>query len=245
MRRGHIESTGTPRRRLRPILLSPDANLPRCLGMLTAAGQSTGIPYRLGECNSYFNGGAVGVSNSYASSLWVVDFLFSCAQGGAAGVNFHGGGDADDYTPIADNNGVVVEARPEFYGITMFTLAGQGTLCQTSLSAGSANATAHAVNNSNACVNIVVVNKDTTQNLQLTISMPQTVRSASLTTMSQLSTGATAADVAATSGVTIQGGSIAANGEFNPAAPYSLSTSGSQINCLVPALSAVLIETKS
>jgi hypothetical protein len=225
-------------------LLSPDTNLPNCLGMLTAANQSTGIAYRLGECGSYFNGGAVGVSNSYASSLWAVDFLFNCAQGGAAGVNFHGGGDADGYTPIADNNGVVVEARPEFYGITMFTLAGQGTLCQTSLSAGSINATAYAVNNSNGGANIVIINKDTTQNLQLTISMPQTVRSASLMTMSQLSSGATAPNAAATSGVTIQGATIAASGEFNPDAPYSLSTSGSQLNCFVPALSAVLIQTK-
>ena len=94
-------------------LVSPDTNLPQYVGMLSAASQSTGIPFRMGECNSYYNGGAMGVSNSYASALWVLDFLFGCAQGGAAGVNLHGGGDANGYTPIADNNGTVVEARPE------------------------------------------------------------------------------------------------------------------------------------
>ncbi len=225
-------------------LISPDANLQKALGMLGAASQSIGVPFRIGECNSYFAGGAVGVSDSYASALWVIDFLFNCAQGGATGVNLHGGGNANGYTPIADNNGAVIEARPEFYGLTFFTLAGQGTLCETNLSAGSTNATAYAVKNAEGDLTMVIVNKDTTQNLQLTISLPQTVRSSSLMTMSQLSSGATGPSLTATSGVTIQGVSIAANGDFNPAAPYSLSSSGTQINCFVPALSAVLIETK-
>ncbi len=225
-------------------LVSPDANLQKCLGMLNAASQSTGIPFRLGECNSYFNGGAVGVSNSYASALWVIDFLFNSAMGGAAGINLHGGGDANGYTPIADNNGVVVEARPEFYGLTFFTLAGQGTLCEANLSAGSIDASAYAVRSADGDFSLILVNKDTTQNLELEISLPQTVASASLVAMTQLTSGATAPALATTSGVTIQGATIAPNGDFDPGAPYSLSTSGSQINCFVPALGAVLIQTK-
>jgi len=224
-------------------LLAPDANLQNCLGLLNSASQSTSIPFRLGECNSYYSGGATGVSNSYASALWVIDFLFKSAQGGAAGVNLHGGGNSSCYTPIADNKGVVVEARPEFYGVTMFTLAGQGTLCATSFSTAGTSASAYAVKNSNGDVSLVIVNKDS-QNLQLTVSMPQTVRSASLMTMSQLSTGAAGPSLAATLDVTIQGASIAKNGDFKPAAPYDLAVSGSQIDCYVPALSAVLIQVK-
>ncbi|MGC1462549.1 MAG: hypothetical protein WA802_10135 [Terracidiphilus sp.] len=224
-------------------LISPDANLPKALGMLSAASQATGVPFRIGECNSYFNGGAPGVSNSYASALWVIDFLFNCAQGGATGVNLHGGS-TNSYTPIADNNGAVIGARPEFYGLTLFTLAGQGAVCETTLSAGSTNATAYAVKDASGGMSIVIVNKDTTQNLQLTVSLPQTVQSSSLMTMSQLSSGAAGPSLTATSGVTIQGASIAANGDFTPGAPYSLSSSGTQINCFVPALSAVLIQTK-
>jgi hypothetical protein len=224
-------------------LILPDGRLQNYLGMLNASSQSTGIPFRIAECNSYYNGGTSGVSNSYASALWVIDFLFNCAQGGATGVNLHGG-NLNSYTPIADNNGVVVEARPEFYGLTLFTLAGQGTLCTTSLSAGATNATAYAVKNSSGDLNMVVVNKDTAQNLQLTITLPQAIRSASLMSMNQLSSGAKTPALAATSGVTIQSAAIASNGEFIPAAPYSLAANGSQFNCFVPALSAVLIETK-
>jgi hypothetical protein len=224
-------------------LISADSNLVNCLSLLNAGAQSIGVPFRIGECNSYFDGGAVGVSDAYASALWVVDFLFNCAQGGAAGVNLHGGGDADGYTPIADNNGAVVEARPIFYGMTLFTLAGQGVVYQTNLSAGRINATAYAVKNSNGDMNLVVVNKDTTQNLQLTISMPQSVNSANLVTMTQLSSGATGPCLSATSGVTIQNATINANGGFTPSAGYDLTVNGSQIDCYVPALSAVLIKT--
>ena len=170
--------------------------------------------------------------------------LFNSALGGAAGVNLHGGGSANAYTPIADNSGVVVEARPEFYGLTFFTLAGQGSLCEATLSAGSTNASAYAVKSAAGDISLVIVNKDTTQNLELAISLPETVRSASLIEMSRLSSGAKVTNLKATSGVTIQGAAIASNGDFNPGAPYSLSTGGSQINCFVPALSAVLIQTK-
>ena len=193
--------------------------------------------------SSYFNGGAPGVSNAYASSLWILDFLFNCAQGGAAGVNLHGGGNVNSYSPIADNSGAVVEARPVFYGMKLFTLAGQGTLVQTNLSVGGINATAYAVKGPGKAVNLIVVNKDATQNLQLTISMPQSVSSATLMTMTQLSSGAQGPSLSATSGVTIQDATIDPNGEFTPSAPYNLSPDGSQMSCYVPALSAVLIKT--
>jgi hypothetical protein len=51
---------------------SPTRRLP---GSAQPGGEQLGIPYRITECNSFYNGGAVGVSNSYASSLWVIDFF--------------------------------------------------------------------------------------------------------------------------------------------------------------------------
>jgi hypothetical protein len=66
--------------------------------MLNASTEQVGILYRIGECNSFSGGGASGVSNSYASSLWVIDFLFDVALGGSTGVNMHRGGDAPSYT---------------------------------------------------------------------------------------------------------------------------------------------------
>jgi hypothetical protein len=224
-------------------LITPDPNIVNDLSTLNAGAKGIGVPFRISECNSYYNGGADGVSDAYCSSLWVIDFLFDCALGGSVGTNFHGGGNGSGYTPIADSGGAVVEARPEYYGILFFTLAGQGTLYTTSLAGiGSLNVTAYAVKTSSGGLNLIIVNKDSTQNLQLSIELPQSASTATLLELTQLSSGASGPNLSATSGVTIQGASIGVNGSFTAGAAYTLTASGSQVSCYVPTLSAVLVQ---
>jgi len=225
-------------------LITPDTNLVTELSMLLAGAKSIGIPYAMTECNSYYNGGATGASDTYASSLWVIDFLFDCAMGGAVGVNMMGGGNGAGaaYTPIADNNGTVVEVRPEYYGILFFTLAGQGTLYSTALSAGGLNVTAYAVHTASGGLNLLVVNKDPTQNLDISAQLPQSATSATLLGMTQLTTGGSAPSLTATGGVAIQGANVNLDGSFSPSAAYILSPSGTQLQFYVPALSAALIQ---
>jgi hypothetical protein len=215
-------------------LISPDTQLTTELTMLNAVAQQLGIPYRLSECNSFANGGAAGVSNSYASALWVIDFLFSAALGGSTGVNMHGGGNGLGYTPIADDSGAVIEARPEYYGLLFFTLAGPGTLLETQLSAGTVDATAYAVRTAGGGLSVILVNKDTTQNLTLTIQTNQIIQAATQISM-------TGPSLAATSGVTIQGATVNKDGSFAPTSPDTLTPSGAQVTCYIPALSAALI----
>jgi len=224
-------------------LVTPDTTLASDLQTLNTGAKDIGVPYRISECNSYYNGGADGVSDAYCSSLWIIDFLFDCALNGSVGANFHGGGNGEGYTPIADSGGAVIEARPEYYGILLFTLAGQGTLYTTSLSGvGSLNITAYAVKTASGALNIIVVNKDSAQNLQLTVQLPQTTSSATLLEMTQLTTGASGPNLSATSGVTIQGANVGANGSFSAGTAYTLSASGTSLSCYVPYLSAVLIQ---
>jgi hypothetical protein len=222
-------------------MITPDARLATYLATLQAGSKKLGVPYRMAECNSYDSGGASGISNSYASSLWVIDFLFNCAQAGAAGVNLHGGGNSNGYQPIADLNGHVTAARPEYYGIMMFTMAGQGTLCSTQLSVGTLNVTAYAVQAANGNTNLMIVNKDLVQNLQLAIQLPGSAASATLVEMTQLSAGAATPQLTATDGVMIQGTSVTLGSTFVPGTPYTLTANGTQLSCYVPALSAVLI----
>jgi len=216
-------------------LISPDPALMAELVALKAGAASIGIPFRFAEANSFYDGGAIGVSNSYASSLWVIDFLFNVAQGGGNGVNLTGGGDTDGYTPIADNDGAVVEARPEYYGTLLFSLAGQGTLFDTTVSASGLDVSAYAVERPDGGLNIIAVNKDTTRNLQLTIECGQAVRSAELIVM-------TGPSLEATSGVAIQGAMVAQNGSFTPGAPYTATASDGTVSCYLGALSAALIQ---
>jgi uncharacterized protein (TIGR03437 family) len=213
------------------LLISPDANIVTQAKAMKAISQSVDVPFRFAETNSFYNGGAPNVSDSYASALWVIDHLFACASNGAQGINLHGGGDSAGYTPIADSAGVVVGARPEFYGVTLFTLAGQGTVQQTTISAGSLNVTAYAIKAVSGAYSIIINNKDQTQNLNVTIQLAQESTSAQLIQMN-----APALD--ATTGVTIQGALIQATGAFSPGAPTALPT----LQCYVAPMSAALVQ---
>ena len=213
------------------LLISPDANIVTQAKEMLAVSQSIDVPYRFAETNSFYNGGAPNVSDSYASALWVIDHLFTCASNGAQGINLHGGGDSTGYTPIADSNGVVVEARPEFYGVTLFTLAGQGTLQQTSINSGSVNATAYAIQAVSGALSIIINNKDSVQYLNVTLQLPQAAQSATLLQM-------TGPSLSATSGMTIQGASIQPDGTFSPGPATTLPT----LACMVSPLSVALIQ---
>jgi hypothetical protein len=215
-------------------LVSADPTLVADLVTLKAGAAAIGIPFRMAETNSFYNGGADGVSDSYASALWVIDHLFTIAQGGGAGANLHGGGDGAGYTPIADSDGVVVAARPEYYGMLLTVLAGQGNLLDTTLAAGALDVTAYAVRPVAGGLNVVVVNKDSTQNLQLSLTTGTAVNSADLLLL-------TGPALDATSGVQIQGATVTADGGFAPAVPYTPGIAGAVVSCYVPAASAALI----
>lgn len=215
-------------------LITPDTLLTGELATLEIGAGQLGIPYRISECNSFNSGGVAGVSNSYASSLWVIDFLFDVALGGATGVNMHSGGQAPGYTPIADDSGGVIETRPEYYGLLLFALAGSGALLQTQLSAASLAVTAYAVKTPSGGLNLVVVNKEPQHTLDLEIETSQSIGTATMQTMTGVS-------LSATSGVTIQGATVNKDGSFAPASPATLTVSGTRTHCSLPALSAALI----
>lgn len=202
---------------------------------------------RVAECNSFYNQSHAYECDSYASALWVIDFLFNCAQAGATGVNLHSieisPGRQTGYAPIADWHGVVEEVRPEYYGMLLFTLAGQGSLLASQLAVpDDLSVTSCAIQKPSGAINLIVNNKDAKKHLGLDLEMPQTARSATLIELTQHSKGASLPSLSANAGVTIQGARVDKNGSFNPHMPYALPTQGKQIKCYVPALSAVLIQ---
>ena len=78
------------------------------------------------------------------------------------------------------------------------------------------------------------MNKDSTQNLQLSVDTGQSVNTAAVLVLR-----GPALD--ATSGVSIQGAAVAQNGDFTPGAAYTSTVAGSVVTCYVPAASAALI----
>lgn len=215
-------------------LISPDPRLIQQLAWLKAGSTAIGVPFRITETNSFYNGGAIGVSNSYASALWVIDHLFAIATGGSIGANLHGGGNRGGYTPIADLDGNVLEARPQYYGLLLFTLTGQGRLLESTMVADGLNVTGYAVKSDAGGLNIVAVNKETSRGLNLQVHCGDTANSAELMLL-------TGPSLEATSGVAIQGATVAKDGRFSPNAAYTLTPSGSVVSCFLPAMSGALI----
>ena len=97
-------------------LLHPGERLQQELYAAMDAAKAAGLPYRMSEGNSCYNGGKPGVSDTFASALWAGDFLLDLAARGAQGVYLHGGGNGV-YTPIAAGQDGVASARPDFYGM--------------------------------------------------------------------------------------------------------------------------------
>jgi hypothetical protein len=119
-------------------LLGVDPKLQPQLDQLRAASQLCGVPYRICEVNSFSGGGRPGVSDTMASALWVLDYMFTLASNGCGGVNMETGvnqlGFISSYSPIGDDNQGHYSARPEYYGMLAFSLAGRGQLLRTEVS---------------------------------------------------------------------------------------------------------------
>jgi hypothetical protein len=226
-------------------MLSPDTKLVSEAQSLSAATTSNHIrdSYRLAECNSFFNHGAPGVSDTLGAALWSIDFMFTSASNGASGVNFHGGGPGQDgapgfvYTPIDEANSAVTAAKPLFHGMLLVSLAGTGTLYATTANAGNLNFTAYAVGQAAGVTSIVLVNKDATSGVQASVDVGGPVASASAIYLQGSS-------LTATTGITLAGAGVTPAGAWNRSPPYALSVAGNVVSVTVPAASAALVQAR-
>jgi hypothetical protein len=204
--------------------------LPNGEATLGAAKAASGIPqWRMSEANSFFHGGAAGVSNAQAAALWAIDFMYGIASHNGDGVNFHGGVSSQFtlyYSPIQFSGTTATGVQSLYYGELLWELAGPGALHSASVS-GNASVTAFGIGNN------VIVNNKSSSRLKVTITLASVANSGSeyIETASSLS---------ATSGFTIAGSGVSANGTFTPS-PIGVSVSGNTAVMSVPADSAALL----
>ena len=138
-------------------LLSPDPKLERDLQIAMTAAHSAGLPYRMSEGNSCWNGGQPGVSDTLASALWVADMMLDFASLGCAGVNLHGGG-SGFYTPIAGSLAVGFERRPEYFGMELIKHFTGAKLIRSTLDCANDRVRAYAARNAKSDL-VIVINK--------------------------------------------------------------------------------------
>jgi hypothetical protein len=140
-------------------LLSPNPKLIKNLADIMQASRAAGIPYRMTEGNSCWDGGKPGVSDTLGSALWAADMMLQFAQAGSAGVNLHGGGDGY-YTPIAGSLRDGFARRPEYYGMQFAEMFAGSTLVRSTLTNAGDRLVAYAAEK-NGTLNLALINKGT------------------------------------------------------------------------------------
>jgi hypothetical protein len=147
-------------------LLGADPKLQPQLDQLRAASRLCGVPYRICEVNSFSGGGRPGVSDTMASALWVLDYMFTLASNGCGGINMETGvnqlGFISSYSPIGDDEHGHYSARPEYYGMLAFSLAGRGELLRTEVSPKTTEIKTYATGSNGGSLLLTLINKGAT-----------------------------------------------------------------------------------
>lgn len=122
-----------------------------------------GLPFRVDELNSVACGGKRGVSDTFASALWVVDSLFDLARIGVSGVNIHmfPGASYILFGFRHANGHWVAQIRPEYYGLLLFAEAAPpGSRLVDAATHGSSTARGWATRAADGTVRVVLLNDD-------------------------------------------------------------------------------------
>jgi hypothetical protein len=205
---------------------------------------SAGIPFRLDEFNSFWNGGQWGVSNAFASSIWVLDFMYTLANTGCAGVNLHTanvsflGPLGGPYAAIAyDKNAYA--ARPVYYGILAFQVGSKGQFITTNVTNKSnLNLKAYGVIDSLNTIFVTVINKDTLKSAFLDLNTgSKYYKVAEYISLS-------APSVYATSNITLGGNALNGKGTISEYKWNKVAVRKQNLFVSIPASSAIILRLK-
>jgi hypothetical protein len=155
--------------RLTTARLLGDATLRRAvarLAIIRAQAAKARRPVRISSTNAASCGGRTGITDTFASSLWMTDWLFLMAAQGFEGVNIQTGGNDTPFIFGYAGDHFVGNAAPSYYGMLLFARAiadHARLLVGTTLSArarGHAPVHVWATADRHQRVRVVVVNKD-------------------------------------------------------------------------------------
>jgi len=221
-------------------LLGGDPKLQPELDQLRAASQSCGVPYRICEVNSFSGGGRPGVSDTMAGALWALDYMFTLAYNGCAGVNMETGvnqhGFISSYSPIGDDEQGHYPARPEYYGLLGFSLAGHGQLLDVAVSAAPSAIKAYATRSSAAKHVLTLINKGATASV-LRVDMGNHADGLKANILRLRGPA-----VDAKTGITLGGAQVSSSGTWKPEMRESARLRKGQLGIDMPAASAAIVE---
>ena len=195
-------------------------------------------PLRISETNTACHGGAVGVSDAYASALWVIDYLLTGVEDGVTGFNFHGGLSAvcDGYTPLCRVGVNEYAAQPVYYGMLFTHLLGSGNLQPVTVTTPHPgdHVAAFALKPAAGGGLRVIAENLTGAVARVTLRVRGAASSAEVLYL-------TGPSLLATSGVRIQGATVAADGSFTAGAPDTVTCSSGRCRVTLAPYSAALV----
>jgi hypothetical protein len=214
----------------------------------------TDLTFRLSETNSYWLSGLKGASDSYASALWVLDYLHWWTARGAAGLNFHTG-DLTSGKPMPCQYAAFVtaeagyEARPVAYGMKMFELGGAGKSLTTSVRGESeSKVVSYAAVSDDKTMLVTIINKEYAKDaaeteIEIRLDCPAAASKGEVIFLKARNN-----DIAAGGGDVTVGGSVigrdgAWDGQWQPIS-ISGKEDGAAINLSLPAASAAVLRLK-
>ena len=209
--------------------------------------RAKGIPYRIDEINSCYHGGAKGVSDTYAATLWALDCTHWWVRERILGLNYHTDESiAPDGRFVGPNyaaflhapDGKDFEMRPPSYGFLGFTQGSSGRPIQVSVTSA-VDFDAYAYRAPDRSVNLTLINKtygDHAIAVEAAITLPTGVTG---TNAQRLDLVQQDSDVAAHTGITLGGAA------FDPQGGWSgqwktATTAADQPIRVAPASAAIL-----
>jgi len=181
-----------------------------------------GVPYRIDEMNSCYNGGAKNSSDTYASTLWALDCTHWWAAHHILGVNYHtgesvgrdGGFGAANYAAFVhrpDGHGFMM--RPQAYAYLAFTQGAHGRPLAVNLQTAPAfNFNAYAYRDHDGSVYATLINKSHGNKAQTASVCLRLLPNAGAGTWQRMDLVQEHQDVAAKTGVMLGGAAIDAQG---------------------------------
>jgi hypothetical protein len=218
-------------------LLGADAKLQPELDQLRAASQLCGKPYRICEVNSFSGGGRPGVSDTLASALWVLDYMFTLAVNGCSGVNMETGvnqlGFISSYSPIGDDEHAHYSAKPEYYGMLAFALGGRGELLPTQVHPATMEIKAYATRSADGALLLTIINKGAADAM-LHLDTKSSRQRASVIMLEGPA-------VDARTQITLGGAEVAVAGTWSPTRTERLAVSGGRLAISLAPYSAAIV----
>ena len=241
-------------------LLGGDPGFLTEVAQIARAADRHRIPFILSEANSFWGGGKLGISNTFAAALWGGDFVLACAQAGMSSINIHAGvlsiletsldksvapapigSSLEDrldaisgrYSPIAGDVGQGFYARPLYYGLLLAQQFAGGEFMPTTLQADGINLTAYAAVKNGQRM-LAVFNKDMARNARVRVKLEAPASSARVWRMQ-----APALDDV--HHCTLTGAQVSGEGKWSPRDQERVALSHDTFELKMPRTSAALV----